>query len=100
RRGGRPAHRPCQRLRVKGAGVLILNQSRNVQRPLAAFADIVITGPSRAARPRPGAARLIVHAVKGGRKSVRVFVTSGAGPDDDMPLSRVLDYERVVRPDD
>ncbi len=43
---------------------------------------------------------VVVHAVKGGRKTVRVLVTSGAGPDDDMPLSRVLDYERVVRSGD
>jgi adenine-specific DNA-methyltransferase len=43
---------------------------------------------------------IIVHAVKGGRKSVRVFVTSGAGPEDTMPLSRVLDYDRVVRSGD
>jgi adenine-specific DNA-methyltransferase len=43
---------------------------------------------------------VIVHAVKGGRRSARVFVTSGAGPEDAMPLSRVLDYERVVRPGD
>jgi adenine-specific DNA-methyltransferase len=43
---------------------------------------------------------VIVHAVKGGRRAVRVFITSSAGPDDDMPLSRVLDYERIVRPGD
>jgi adenine-specific DNA-methyltransferase len=43
---------------------------------------------------------VIVHAVKGGSRNVRVFITSSAGPEDDMPLSRVLDYERVVRPGD
>lgn len=43
---------------------------------------------------------VIVRAVKGGDRAVRVFVTSGTGPEDDMPLSREVEYERVVRPGD
>jgi adenine-specific DNA-methyltransferase len=43
---------------------------------------------------------VILHAVKGGKKEVRVFITSSSDPEDEMPLSRALDYHRVVRPDD
>lgn len=43
---------------------------------------------------------VILHAVKEGKKEVHVFITSSSGPEDEMPLSRVLDYNRVVRPDD
>jgi adenine-specific DNA-methyltransferase len=43
---------------------------------------------------------VILHAVKGGKKQVRVFITSSSGPEAEMCLSRVLDYGRVVRPDD
>jgi adenine-specific DNA-methyltransferase len=43
---------------------------------------------------------VIVHAVKGGRRPGRVSITSSAGPDDPMPLSRAVEYERVVRPGD
>ncbi len=43
---------------------------------------------------------VIVHGAKGGPRAERVLITSSSGPDDHMPLSRVLDYERVVRPGD
>lgn len=43
---------------------------------------------------------VILHAIKGGKKEVRVFITSSCGPDDEMPLARILDYNRVVQPGD
>jgi adenine-specific DNA-methyltransferase len=42
---------------------------------------------------------VVLRALKGG-KEARVFVTSGSGPEDELPLCRVVPYGQVVRPDD
>lgn len=45
---------------------------------------------------------LIIRAVKRDEKHKpsRVTITSSTGPDDELPLSREIDYDEVVRPDD
>jgi hypothetical protein len=60
------------------AGVLILNQSRNVQRPLAAFADIVL---EMAVQRGPGPTRR------------RIFTGVGRYPDTPQAVSAELNAE-------
>ncbi len=42
---------------------------------------------------------IILHAVKRAQKG-KVAITSSAGPDDECPLQRVVEYAEVVHPDD